>query len=87
MNDGSVGNDMTEEKVTKTEFKARALEYFRQVEQLGHTLVVTDRGQPTIEVKRYREDTRSPLERLHGSVVDYQEPTAPVAESDWESAQ
>jgi len=78
--------EMSEEKITKTEFKARALEYFRLVEQCGHSLVVTDRGHPTIEIKRYREDTRSPLERLRGSVVEYHQPTLPVSEDDWESA-
>lgn len=75
---------MSLETVTKTEFKARALEYFRQVESTGKRVVITDRGQPTIEIRRYRNDHRSPLEVLEGSVVEYKDPTGPVADDDWE---
>ncbi|MBN7797393.1 type II toxin-antitoxin system Phd/YefM family antitoxin [Parahaliea mediterranea] len=75
---------MTQELITKSQFKARALEYFRQVETSGHPVVVTDRGQPTVEIRRFRSDPRSPLERLKDSVVELKEPTAPVGEDDWE---
>lgn len=74
---------MTQELITKSRFKARALEYFRQVETSGQSVVVTDRGQPTVEVRRYRGDHRSPLERLRGSVVEFKDPTEPVAVDDW----
>ncbi|MFW2134574.1 type II toxin-antitoxin system Phd/YefM family antitoxin [Ectothiorhodospira haloalkaliphila] len=77
---------MYQEHVTKTQFKAKALEYFRQVETSGGSIVVTDRGEPTVEVRRYRSDQRSPLETLKGSVVEYRAPTEPVAEDDWEAA-
>jgi antitoxin (DNA-binding transcriptional repressor) of toxin-antitoxin stability system len=77
---------MYQEHVTKTQFKAKALEYFRQVETSGGSIVVTDRGEPTVEVRRYRSDQRSPLEKLKGSVVEYRAPTEPVAEDDWEAA-
>lgn len=76
---------MQQEHVTKSQFKAKALEYFRQVETSGETVVVTDRGHPTIEIRRYRTDQRSPLEKLRGSVVEYKAPTEPVAEDDWEA--
>lgn len=73
------------EEITKSKFKARALEYFRQVEATGHSVVVTDRGQPTVEVRRYRSDHRTPLERLKGSVVEYNSPLESVAADDWEA--
>ena len=76
---------MTQEQVTKSQFKARALEFMRQVETSGESVVITDRGQPTIEIRRYRADQRSPLEKLKGSVVEYKAPTEPVAENDWEA--
>ncbi len=75
---------MTQELITKSQFKARALEYFRQVETSGHPVIVTDRGQPAVEIRRYRSDSRSPLERLKSSVVELKEPTEPVAVEDWE---
>lgn len=77
---------MDPEKVTKSEFKARALQYFRQVEESGVPVVVTDRGNPAVEIRRYRADQRSPREVLRGSVIDYENPLAPVAEADWEAA-
>ena len=76
---------MNSKQITKSQFKAKALEYFRKVETSGESLVVTDRGQPTVEIRRYRGDQRSPLERLRGSVLEFSNPTDPVAEDDWEA--
>ncbi len=82
-------NDYTnimEKQVSKSEFKAKALEYFRQIEASGDALIVTDHGKPTLEVRPYRKN-RNPLEVLRNTVIRYVDPTAPVAESDWEAAQ
>lgn len=75
---------MYQEPVSKSQFKAKALEFFRRVEASGEPIIVTDNGQPAIEVRRYRADTRPPLARLRGSVVAYDEPTQPVGNDDWE---
>jgi len=74
-------------KVSKSEFKARALEFFRQVEASGESVIVTDHGKPALEVRPYRGIERNPLDVLRGSVVRYDNPTDPVAEGDWEAAQ
>lgn len=74
-----------QEKVSKSKFKAKALELFRQVESSGEVLIVTDHGIPTIEVRRYRKVERSPLEVLRGSVTEYSKPTEPVGEGEWEA--
>ena len=76
---------MAAEQVSKSQFKAKALEYFRAVEASGKAVVVTDKGCPTIEVRPYRGDQRSPLERLRGTVIEYHAPTEPVGEDDWEA--
>jgi antitoxin (DNA-binding transcriptional repressor) of toxin-antitoxin stability system len=73
--------------VSKSEFKAKALELFRQVEASGESLIVTDHGKPALEVRPYRGVERSPLDVLRGSVVRYDNPTAPVGEDDWEATQ
>jgi len=74
------------DRVSKSQFKARALELLRRVEMTGEPLVITDNGRPTAEVRRYRGDPRSALERLRGSVVKYKDPMKPAAdESEWES--
>jgi antitoxin (DNA-binding transcriptional repressor) of toxin-antitoxin stability system len=72
-------------QVSKSQFKAKALELFRQVETTGEPLVVTDHGQPKLEVRRYQPHTRDPLAVLRGSVLRYDNPTLPVAEDDWEA--
>ncbi|WP_035056489.1 type II toxin-antitoxin system Phd/YefM family antitoxin [Andreprevotia chitinilytica] len=73
-------------QVSKSHFKAHALELMREVEASGQSLIVTERGQPKLEVRPYREDARSPLDILRGTVKHYDRPTDPVADDDWESA-
>jgi len=71
-------------QVSKSQFKAKALELFRQVEASGEPLVITDHGQPKLEVRPYHPSRRDPLEVLRGSVLRYNDPASPVAEEDWE---
>jgi antitoxin (DNA-binding transcriptional repressor) of toxin-antitoxin stability system len=60
-----------EKRVSKAVFKARACELFRQIEMLGESVVVTDRGQPTIEIRPYRSRHKNPLELLRASIVHF----------------
>lgn len=71
--------------VSKSEFKARALEYFRLVEASGESLIVTDHGKPTLEIRPYRSSESRPLDILRGSVMRYDNPDDPIAENDWEA--
>jgi antitoxin (DNA-binding transcriptional repressor) of toxin-antitoxin stability system len=73
-------------EVSKSQFKARALEYFRDVERSGEPLIVTDRGEPRLEVRRFTAQLRSPLDILRGSVLRYDQPTEPVGKDDWDAA-
>jgi prevent-host-death family protein len=66
--------------VSKSGFKARALEYFRQVEQGRKPLIITDRGKPVLKVVPYSEDPEEILKELRGSVVQYKDPDKPAAE-------
>lgn len=76
---------MQPESISKSQFKAKALEFLRQVEATGDTLVITDNGKPAVEVRRYRDNRQTPLERLSGSVVEYKEPFKPAVDpDDWE---
>jgi len=78
---------MNGNQVSKSEFKAKALEYFRQVEASGESVIVTDHGKPALEVRPYRSVQRNPLDVLRGSIVRYDNPMDPVAVSEWEAAQ
>jgi prevent-host-death family protein len=71
--------------VSKSRFKAQALELFRQVERTGAPIVITDRGTPVLKVMPYREDAEASLRALRGTVSKYTSPTKPVGEHDWES--
>lgn len=70
-------------EVSKSQFKAKALEYFRQVEASGESVVITDHGQPKLEVRTFKAHARDPLDILRGSVLRYDRPTDTVAEDDW----
>ena len=76
---------MSSEQVSKSEFKARALEFLRKVESSGQSLIVTDHGKPSIEVRRYQATERSPMALLKGTVTHYIDPMEPVGKGDWES--
>jgi antitoxin (DNA-binding transcriptional repressor) of toxin-antitoxin stability system len=71
-------------RVSKSVFKARALEFFREIESTGESLVLTDHGRPVLEVCPYKEDEVDPLATLRGSIVKYERPTDPVADDEWE---
>ena len=73
--------------VSKSKFKAKALEYFRAIEQSGEAIIITDHGRPSLEIRPYRKVEKDPLEQLRGSVLHYERPTEPVAEDDWEAMQ
>lgn len=73
------------EIVSKSRFKAHALELFRQVEKTGKELIVTDRGRPVIRVVPYAAEPPRLLSELRGSVVRYDEPEEPVGTGDWEA--
>ena len=53
-----------ETQVTKSQFKAKALELLRKIERTGEPVVVTDHGKPAVEVRPYQARRRDPLARL-----------------------
>lgn len=71
--------------VSKSDFKAKALEYFRRVQQSGRAIVITDRGVPVLRVVPYAERPEAFLEPLRGSVLRYDDPLEPVGVEDWEA--
>lgn len=71
--------------VSKTQFKARALELFRQVERTRRPLVITDRGRPVLQIGPVESAAQAdPLGALRGTVLGYDDPSEPVGAADWE---
>jgi prevent-host-death family protein len=73
-----------EQSVSKSRFKPKALEYFRQVEESGEPLVITDRGEPVLKILPYSQQPLKGLVALKDSVVKYEKPLDPVGLEDWE---
>ncbi len=71
--------------VSKSQFKPKALNYFRQVEQSGKELIITDRGKPVLKLVPYSDKPDSWLKPLRGSVKKYLKPTEPVFADEWEA--
>ena len=67
------------EPISKSEFKSHALEVLREIERSGESRIITDRGRPTLEIRKLRQ--RRAL--LKGTVVKYDAATEPVAEDEW----
>jgi hypothetical protein len=72
-------------EISKSKFKTQALEIFRRVELTGQPVVITDRGNPTLILKKFTTSSATPLERLKNSVVSYSAPLTPVSDNDWEA--
>ena len=74
------------ETVSKSVFKAKALELFRQVERTGAPIVITDRGVPVLTLAPFRAAPDSTMTLLRESVVKYNAATEPVGADDWEAS-
>lgn len=51
-----------EQMVSKSKFKPQALEYFRQVQESGEPLIITDRGKPVLKILPYSQQGIKGLE-------------------------
>lgn len=71
--------------ISKSRFKAQALELFRQVERTGKPITITDRGTPVLQLVPYRADPDAGLKVLRETVVKYRAPMKPVGDDEWES--
>jgi prevent-host-death family protein len=74
-----------ENMISKSEFKPRALHYFREVEKTGKELIISDHGKPVLKIVPYVEDPEESLKVLRDTVLKYEDPTEPVGLEDWEA--
>jgi len=73
-----------ENMISKSQFKPRALHYFREIEKTGKELVISDHGKPVLKIVPYVEDPEDALKLLRDTVKKYEGPTEPVGLDDWE---
>ncbi|MFZ5571541.1 MAG: type II toxin-antitoxin system Phd/YefM family antitoxin [Thermodesulfobacteriota bacterium] len=74
-----------EKQISKSQFKPRVLQLFREIERTGRALIITDRGKPVLKIEPYAEKPSDILKILRNTVIKYEDPTAPVGLDDWES--
>ena len=72
--------------VSKSEFKPRAFELFRLVEEQHETIVITDRGKPVLKISPFDQADEPELAALRGTLVRYTDPLAPIADDAWEAS-
>lgn len=74
-------------QVSKSRFKAHALEILRQIEADDGEVIITDHGRPSHVIRKYKAaPAEDALSRLHGTVLRYDDPCEPVGEEGWEAA-
>lgn len=69
--------------LTKTSFKAQALEHMRRVQATKKPLIILDRGKPVLKVVPYTADFDEELKKFRGLVLRYDDPTSPIGLEDW----
>lgn len=70
--------------ISKSAFKPQALKYFRQIQEDGRELIITDHAKPVIKIIPFREEPDVIIKALRNSVIRYDDPFEPVGQSDWE---
>lgn len=70
--------------ISKSAFKPHALKYFRQIQDDGRELIITDHSKPVIKIIPFREEPDVIIKALRNSVIRYDDPFEPVGQSDWE---
>lgn len=77
---------MKVQTVSKSQFKAKALEYMRFVQQNNQPITITDMGTPVIQITPYKPvGKKSNLYALRGALLKYERPMDPVGLEDWEA--
>jgi len=72
--------------VSKSQFKPKALEYFRMVEKQQKKLTITDFGVPVVDIVPHKKaEDKDPILSLRNTVIRYDDPFEPVGLEDWEA--
>lgn len=71
-------------QLSKSQFKPKSLEYFRQIQETGEPIIITDHGKPVLKIIPYTPSPDELLKGLQGSVTKYEDPLEPVGPEDWD---
>lgn len=68
------------QQISKSSFKAQALEIMRGVEETGEDVLITAHGKKSLILTRYKDKLVCPLEKLKNTVVSFKDPLSPIAD-------
>lgn len=70
--------------ISKTKLKARMLQIFRELEENGEELIVTDRGRPVLRVVPFQPKitVEDAFADIYGQIEFLEDPNAPTSD-DW----
>ena len=71
-------------EISKSKFKAKALEIMKNIEETGEEVVITSYGKKMLLIKRYTDESVNPLLSLKDTIISFNEPFPPIDENDWE---
>lgn len=79
--------------ISKGKLKARMLEVFREVEQTGEPIIVTDRGREVLEIRPVKSKSPTVSDVLaeyrsgpgRGILPDDEELISPISPAEWEA--
>ncbi|MEZ4735488.1 MAG: hypothetical protein R3E79_51000 [Caldilineaceae bacterium] len=66
--------------ISKSKLKAQMLQIFRQIEESGEELIVTDRNQPVLRIQpiKPKRTVEEIFADWQGKVIFYEDPTTPT---------
>lgn len=68
-----------------SDFTGKSAEYFRQVQETGEALILTESGKPVLQIAPYQDPSEEALQALRKiSILHYDDPLEPVGLEDWE---
>lgn len=77
---------MDTQTISKSQFKPKALEYLRKVEEKGVSLIITHNKKPIAKVIPFKKKSdREILASMQGTLDYYKGPNEPVGLEDWEA--
>ena len=71
--------------ISKSKLKAEMLRIFREIEQSGEDLIVTDNNRPVLSIRplSHGRSVEEVFADIRGKIVFYEDPDAPTSD-DWE---
>ena len=65
-------------QIPKSQFKPKAFEYFRMVEETAEEIIITDHGDPVLKIIPITDNEDEEIAELRNCVVTYESPFEPV---------